>query len=452
MSIHTEHFDYICSLGCCTQLGEYFKALQYSPISTAVSGIPTHIEGIQTWASKSGGEAGDYSDFFFGHLPGRVLLIYLSGFDDVSKYADSSELDAFCTALERRYAGLDFRVLLLSPSGGPRPSHQRLTRISLPVGANHRNYILRHIEKVIENQPAMVKALAGKRGPVDKGEYNATKVRLARPQDIPTDTSAEFVVNRRGVDFEFYGRLRGNGAPLVVFGQSAITRPASKPPVFHRWSWVDDLPYSCMVLNDPTLYLSDVMEGGWFQGTEDHFYMETAAQLIREIADANNIEPRRILFFGSSAGGFTSMQMATMVKGSHALVQIPQVDMSDYHVAGAVEHLLTHCYGGKGLHEATQMYPDRWSVIETFRKYQHIPNIWYLQNSHDANHLRRHFAKFVSGVSDLMIENPLLRDSQVLTEFYSLNHPVRGGHTVLGKDDTLKFIDRAIARFVEGAA
>lgn len=452
MSIHTEHFDYICSLGCNTQLGEYFKILQYSPISTAVSGIPAHIEGIRNWASQIDGKTGNCSDFFSGNLPGRVLLVYLSGFDDLSKYADSNELGEFCAALERRYPDVDFRVLLLSPSSGPRSLHPRLTRISLPVGANHRNYILRHIEKVIENQPAIIKDLAGKRGPVDKGEYKATKVRLARPQDIPPDTSAEFVINRRGVDFEFYGRLRGNGAPLVVFGQSAITRPASRPPVFHRWSWVDELPYSCMVLNDPTLYLSDAMEGGWFQGTEDHYYMETAAQLIREIADVNNIASRRILFFGSSAGGFTSMQMATMLKGSHALVQIPQVDMSDYHVAGAVGHLLSYCYGGKGLHEATQMYPDRWSVIETFRKYQHIPNIWYLQNSHDANHLKRHFAKFIAGVSDLMIENPLLRDSQVLTEFYSLNHPVRGGHTVLGKDDTLKFIDRAIARFIESAA
>ncbi|WAI83183.1 MULTISPECIES: hypothetical protein [Achromobacter] len=452
--IHTEHFDYICALGRNTQLAEYFKALQYSPITTAVSDIPAHRDGLAEWANSQSrvGITGVQKFFPPSTEPGRTLLLYLSGFDDAVECADTDDLDAFSSTIEQLYPELDFRVLLLSPKSGMRPSHPRLTRISLPAGASHRAYILRHIEKVIENQPAMVKALAGKRGPVDKGEYNAPKIRLGRPQDMPKHTSAEFTINRHGVDFEFYGRLRGNDVPLVVFGQSAITRPASKPPVFHRWSWVDDLPYSCLVLNDPTLYLSDVMEGGWFQGTEDHFYMETAAELIRDIAGSSGIEPNKILFFGSSAGGFTSMQMATMVKGSHALVQIPQVDMSDYHVAAAVDHLLAYCYGGKSLSEATTLYPDRWSALETFRKYKHIPNIWYLQNSHDTNHLKRHFAKFVSGVCELMVEFPSLRDTQVLTEFYSINHPVRGGHTVLGKDETLKLIDRAIARFIGDAA
>lgn len=453
-TIHSEHFDYICSLGQSHALAEYFTILQYSPVDTALSIVPADKASIAAWSEKSRQVSRGQNAVFYvsGSESGRVLLLYLSGFDDKVIYADSEELDEFCAALEEIYPDLDFRVLILSPRGGSRPSHPRLTRISLPAGANQRQYVLRHLEKVIENQPAMVKALAGKRGPIDVGDYNAPKVRLGRPQDITFDTAAEFVVNCQGVDFEFYGKFRRDEAPLVVFGQSAITRPAAKPPVFHRWSWIDDLPYSCMVLNDPTLYLSDRIEGGWFQGTEDHFYMETAAALVSEIASVLGISSKKVIFFGSSAGGFTSMQMATIMNGSHALVQIPQVDMSDYHVSAAIDDLLTYCYGGKTLDEATSLYPDRWSVIQAFRKYQHIPNIWYLQNSHDTNHLIRHYSKFVSGISELMIEFPKLRNAKILTEFYSIAHPVRGGHTVLGKDKTVNYIERALRLFIDGDA
>lgn len=83
-------------------------------------------------------------------------------------------------------------------------------------------------------------------------------------KDIKYYEPLEITCHHEGVDFEFFCTFKPN-LPLVVFGQSAITRPVELP-VFHRWSWINECNYSTIFINDPTLYLDSEMEGGWLQG------------------------------------------------------------------------------------------------------------------------------------------------------------------------------------------
>jgi hypothetical protein len=203
---------------------------------------------------------------------------------------------------------------------------------------------------------------------------------------------------------------------------------------------------TCVALSDPTLALDPGLLGGWFQGEPDHFYAETCARLITTLADRLSIPPERIVFYGSSAGGFTSILMASET-GGHAVAEIPQVVMSDYHVGSAVRGLLQHCYGGVALREAKRRFGSRMDLTTRLLETRRLPNVLYLQNLADKVHLDRQMQPFLATVTQLWDEDEALRAKRLIVEAYHGRAPNGDGHAVAPKAVSVRAIRYAMREF-----
>lgn len=390
-----------------------------------------------------------HQDIVLGDGPAKKILFIYQG-DEFRKITDFEFLKAFLDRARALYPEALLNLMVFTGDCGGVLRGEGIMHVK--SSPEERLKTLRaHLDKTLSSQPELHQRLMIERGDlIDVGVYQARKVQhhFGEAYALAPGEPVEYCIEHRGVNFELYARLRADSDVLVVLGQSAVARRGGNHPVFHRWSWAEELPYSVLVLNDPTLYMHPKIMAGCFQGTPEHYYSDTMVQIVAQFARQLNLANERVLWFGASAGGFSSMAMATALRGSHALVQIPQVDLTRYSLQSPLEDVRIHCYGGMPVAEIVARFAPRISVIEAFRAARHIPNIWYQQNSQDTNHLVRHYATFTEGVAQLMIDLPEVRGADVVTEFFDILKPARGGHTPMNRPDTLACIHRAVERFI----
>ena len=192
--------------------------------------------------------------------------------------------------------------------------------------------------------------------------------------DFPVDEMFELCVLDNSEKYEFLINIKPDCDKLLVLGSSALVRAKKydrTKPVYNRWSWeYDD---STIFYNDPTLYLSDEMTGTWGVGNEDTYYLENIKDILLKILNKINIKTENTVFYGSSMGGFMSIQLATMMKGSTAIADVPQLDLTHYDEEHR-ELLRKHCFSDKSWDYIKKNYYYRLSVTEMMKREKYIPN------------------------------------------------------------------------------
>lgn len=247
-------------------------------------------------------------------------------------------------------------------------------------------------------------------------------------------------IDIQGVKYDLFSDLRSGTGKLFVFGQSAINRNSVELPVFHRWKWMLDLSASAIALNDPTLYRNNYLDAGWWVGTRDRDYVEEAVSIVSKIAKSLGIGPESIIFYGGSAGGFSSFQMAACLPGSRVVADIPQIDLRKYHLPSAIDAALAAGLGYGTSDEVPREYLHRIDVIERFVRNEHVPDFLYLQNLRDSSHIRSHFEDFRTRLKLLRDRHSWARHSGRY-ETYSAWSLVRGGHFPLGRHETMRHLN-----------
>ncbi|MDQ1316503.1 MAG: hypothetical protein QG588_150 [Candidatus Poribacteria bacterium] len=283
------------------------------------------------------------------------------------------------------------------------------------------------------------------------GKYNAIQKTFNGIEYLEVDFNKEYAyrITENGVHFDIFCNFKKTADTLVVFGQSALMQDSVSLPVFRRWSWSREIEHSVIVLNDPTLYLSKELEAGWFIGTKEHDYTKTMAKIIKKLAFLSGIESSNIIFIGASAGGFTSMTMASHIKGSSCVVDVPQTNLLTYLHTKEIDKIARFSFGVEKAAEITDMDKRRLVVTNVFEDYGYIPNIYYLQNCNDvtAGHLQTQFSDFVSSLSSLMLKRSSLIGAKIHLEMYDRKHLIRGGHFPLPESITLSYLSKAIKEF-----
>jgi len=266
------------------------------------------------------------------------------------------------------------------------------------------------------------------------------------------------------IKYDILTYFRKNTDNLLIMGQDAIKRnPQTILPVFNRWKWCKDLEdFSIIILNDPTLYLNNDIRCGWFQGTEDNFYMEKIKILLENISKDLKINLKNVYHYGASAGGFTSLCLASMMKGSSAIVDICQTDLFEIYykisslsldktfenkIKKITHDILKTSYHDKNIEEILNIYKNRISVNHCFRKYNNIPNILYLQNINDVLH-NMCIGSFINLFSESHSLLPENKNKIFEMHFYNNKGEVgKGGHDVLDKKNTIEKIKYAVKIF-----
>lgn len=243
-------------------------------------------------------------------------------------------------------------------------------------------------------------------------------------------------VEKNNVMYEFLIKINKNSDKLLVMGSGAYDYEKIKPPVFQRLSWINEFDSSVIYYNDPTLYEGNISLG-WGYGNEHIYYLEDIKDILSILSEMNSINNENIVFYGSSGGGFMSMILATLTKGSRAIVNNPQTNVLKYHEKHK-DKLFDVIYKGKISEEIINKNLHRLSVIETIKKEKYVPKILYLQNLSCDFDMNNQFIPFIQQLKDI---NEKYYYNNIDVKLYS---NIKDGHTPVSKEDTKNIINAVL--------
>jgi hypothetical protein len=218
-----------------------------------------------------------------------------------------------------------------------------------------------------------------------------------------------------GAILDMFAFMRQSSRHVVVAGQDALN-PINKPslPYFPRWSWYEDIPCSYVTFNDPTLYRSAEMLGGWCQYDVAHFGVELIGDVVLRLLSAAGLSAADTVLYGASAGGFWALMTGALLPEASVVVDISQTNLLTYPPQQHVTRLFDVCYPGIPYDVVRTRYEHRLSVA---RYYEHLGShprrIIYHQNCLDTSHVETQMRPFLAELQPLGIVDLRLYDRSI---------------------------------------
>lgn len=219
--------------------------------------------------------------------------------------------------------------------------------------------------------------------------------------------------------FFFPCRLKINPEALYLSVQlhgSAPRGEKSTLPVFARWNWGNILGAHVLSICDPTIYLDDTLGIGWYLGDRHESVIPGIVAIAERCAERIGISADRIVFSGSSGGGFAALQAAAVAKNGRAIAINAQTNLSKYEITHVNNYIdkVSECVS---LQEAERAFAQRWNAISRMQQavaLGHTPKIVLVQNRNEW-HFQKHFTPFAStfGLN-------LLADQSICGNFMSI--------------------------------
>ncbi|HEY8717686.1 DUF6270 domain-containing protein [Pengzhenrongella sp.] len=217
---------------------------------------------------------------------------------------------------------------------------------------------------------------------------------------------------------------------LVVFLPSAPSAMSTqRNPSFHRWPWHLDLPeVSVLALSDPALYQDDELCGSWFVHPE-HDLIEILADVTQRIARRLGVAEDKVLFYGSSMGGFGALGLASCLHGALAVAEVPQLSIRDWPIHNAlrlVEERVTGC----SLAEYEVSRPEQVDVRARFARSGRIPPFVIISNTDESTF--RAQASLIGDLAGLAEDVEVIGDQMFWVSGEVSGHALRPKDRVLG--------------------
>lgn len=195
---------------------------------------------------------------------------------------------------------------------------------------------------------------------------------------------------------------------LIVSCHGALPRQTTKLPRFERLRTFLNTSYSSIYFGDPTIHLSDKLGLAWYTGWKEIDVYPIIAEWVEKAAHASGA--KKIIFVGSSGGGFASLQISALIPESMAVPLNPQTAIWKYQPEGAlgyarnyIKNVMPHLIPDGGVKDLTTDQDwsvplgERASVI--IRYEQPLRNyVYYAQNLNDVSHVTDHYQPFRAAV------------------------------------------------------
>ncbi|WP_352258752.1 hypothetical protein [Psychrobacter sp. TB55-MNA-CIBAN-0194] len=181
------------------------------------------------------------------------------------------------------------------------------------------------------------------------------------------DFVQDFSVKEKGIKLECRINQKVKNDYLVVTPNGAVDREKYRLPVFARWNYQSIFNSSILSVSDPALLLDDALRIGWFAGTNQLDIAQFVSEVVIKVADQLGIAHDRIIFWGSSSGGFASVLLASKINGSCFVSFNGQSTINNYY-AGHVEDYRKVFDSQSSIGDILQSYPSRWSIITALDK------------------------------------------------------------------------------------
>jgi len=148
-------------------------------------------------------------------------------------------------------------------------------------------------------------------------------------------------------------------------------------------------------ISDPSLLISPTLNLAWYAGNSKQRLQQILQDIIAKVVSAFGSE--KLVFFGTSGGGFASLYYSSQFPGSLAIVANPQTNIARYEPE-PVANFAETCFEVSGP-DAMERLPH--SVTTDLVKVYSKPvdnTVAYMQNSTDAFHIQGHRDPFVENL------------------------------------------------------
>ncbi|WP_155293191.1 hypothetical protein [Comamonas testosteroni] len=228
----------------------------------------------------------------------------------------------------------------------------------------------------------------------------------------------------------------GSEPNLFVILPSAVTRSAVTLPFFNRFTWAAKnlFPGNVLCISDPTLNCSEKLSIGWCKGNENYNLPNLIADFIKEVADTLGIESRNIVLWGSSAGGYSSLEISELIGDCTAVAINPQTNINIYENQDQVKLLKVLCFPN-----LSEENPDSFKVEKTSKA--NVKRI-IIQNRLDTHHYENHFPAIATEISENYKEIELGWNSKGNTHIFIFDDPK--GHVAETEEMAKQAIDIAL--------
>lgn len=238
-------------------------------------------------------------------------------------------------------------------------------------------------------------------------------------------------------DLDIYIKLnlKPDNDKLVIFSNGAVDPSKSKPPVFMRSKWHEDFDANCLYIDDRTIHHKK-LRIGWGVGTKERHFLIDYSEIAQSISKYLNIDTSNIVYLGSSAGGFMSMYLATLHKGTTAVVNNPQCYVDRYDTVN-VEKLYSKIFPDYQREEIKRKFAARISITSLFRKQQYVPKIYYIQNRLCKSDMVKQYEPFCTFLDKYKINSTNIK-------FILYNNKL-SGHNPIAKEATVEFVNQILS-------
>lgn len=244
----------------------------------------------------------------------------------------------------------------------------------------------------------------------------------------------ETMTTSSGLDIDYMSMNDQTGSMVVLMSNALVPgREDRRFPAFHRWSWAAAWPDShVLAFADPALRGNPVPDGAWYLDAQ-HDTIRAIAEAVAAEAEQREIPLDRVVYYGSSLGGFGAL-CAAAVTGSRAVVEVPQIDFRHW-FPGAIKKVEEHVLGGP-LSEFHAAHPERIDVWERFLHQGHFPAFTIVTNELDKS-----FADQLSLIGRVR-EHPRYDKTRAEVVITAATK----GHQVLAKDVATGLVREALDR------
>lgn len=232
--------------------------------------------------------------------------------------------------------------------------------------------------------------------------------------------------------------VKGSGDTLIVALHGALVREKVELP---RFEWVNSLKSRTehqLFIADTSLNESKILTLGWYVGTAHDDYTRKIADFVIKVKKL--LKLKKVIFLGSSGGGFASMSIATYIEDSNVVCFTPQTNVWKF-TEGHSKNLLNESFADfDNINELHNQFPKRFSLIERYKKARRLNKFIYIQNLGDTDHYEKHFKPFAKSLG-VKTDNGRTFDQS--GRFISFHHGA--GHVAPPKEKVHEFLDLAIA-------
>lgn len=262
---------------------------------------------------------------------------------------------------------------------------------------------------------------------------------LVRSEARP-NADLRLLVELDGVQFPILINRHPKSERLLVLYNGAVDRKRSSTGiVFQRSSWVGEFNATRIHFADPTILPFPDMSIGWGQLSKNAWAIPGYISILNLIRkDLNGIGASKTLHYGSSAGGFQAMMAACLDRGSTALVNNPQTDVTQFW-PNAQAKLFRNVFEDDEVGtESLALYPWRFRCLDFFEREGYIPNLRIASNIASEKDFRGHLLPFVEGLGRVNDSG-----NRVSIDAYWNR---RQAHNPLGRNATIQLVNRELAQ------